>query len=141
MSQVELENFPTNKWTGIEEVYSLKTAEVTLRSALQYDPTNPNANYRLGMISMLRQDFESAVSYLETAHVQMPNHRGMTKTLGYAYAWSGDMERAQVFLAQIPEVEQELDVYTWWWGTQGRSDLAESASLALNYIKTAVPQP
>jgi hypothetical protein len=30
-------------------------------------------------------------------------------------------------LAEIPEAEQEMSVYIWWWGTQGRPDLSALA--------------
>jgi hypothetical protein len=139
MSQTELKNFPTNEWIGIEIVPALEPAEITLLHALQYDPVNPGVNYRLGLISMLRQDYESAVVYLETAHTRMPNHRGIIKSLGYNYVWLGDMKKAHPFLVQIPEAGEELDVYTWWWGTHGRNDLSMNASLALETLDTVFP--
>ena len=140
MSQVELRDFPTNSWTGIEVVPALETAEDSLHTSLQFDPLNRTANQRLGIISMLRRDFYSAVGYLETAHAQAPKHRGIIKSLGYSYIWLGDTEKAQVYLVQIPEAEEELSIYVWWWGTQGRSDLSENASLVLSVLSTVHPQ-
>ena len=124
MSQVELKHFPTNEWATSAVVPELTMADTSLRSALRYDPNNQTANYRLGLISMLRQDFTSAAVYLEKAHVSSPSHRGIIKNLGYCYVWLGEMDKAKALLEQIPESQQEIGVYSWWWGVQGRQDLA-----------------
>jgi tetratricopeptide (TPR) repeat protein len=127
MSQVELKHFPTNEWATSAVVPELTMADASLRSALRYDPNNQTANYRLGLISMLRQDFRSAAVYLEKAHERSPYHRGIIKNLGYCYVWLGEMDKAKALLEQIPESQQELDVYSWWWNVQGRQDLAINA--------------
>lgn len=128
MSQAELKNFPTGQWATPDILPELAAAESTLRTAMQYDPMNQPANYRLGLISMLRRDYETAVGHLEIAHQAAPNHRGIIKNLGYAYVWLGELDKAQALLHDVPEAQNEMSVYTWWWGTQGRSDLAENAS-------------
>jgi lipopolysaccharide biosynthesis regulator YciM len=134
MSQVELKGFPTNGWITSEIVPRLELADTTLQSALQYEPHNPTANYRLGLISMLRQDFKAAAANLETAHEESPNHRGIIKSLGYCYVWLGDMEKAQILLNRIPEAQHEMEVYIWWWGTQGRPDLSKNASIMISRL-------
>ena len=128
MSQVELKDFPTGQWATSEIVPRLELAQATLRTALQYEPHNQTANYRLGLISMLHQDFATAAAHLETAYQEAPNHRGIIKSLGYSYVWLGDMDKAQKLLEQIPEAQAEMKVYIWWWETQGRPDLSERAS-------------
>lgn len=137
MSQAELKNFPTNEWATSDMVDRLKGAESTLQSALQYDPQNQTANYRLGLISMLRQDFKTAAVSLETAYQQAPNHRGIIKSLGYCYVWLGDIEKAQTLLEQIPEAQNEMKVYIWWWETQGRADLSKNASIIVSQLKAS----
>ena len=137
MSQVELENFPTGQWATSETAPRLEVAESTLHVALQYDSYNQTANYRLGLISMLRQDFKTAAANLETAYQEAPNHRGIIKSLGYCYVWLGDMDKAQTFLDQIPEAQNEMKVYIWWWETQGRLDLSERASLMRSRLDPA----
>jgi len=138
MAQVELADFPANEWAGSKHVSDLGIAEVSLLSSLQLDPHNQTANFRLGLISLARQDFSSAVKYLLEAHRLLPQHRGITKSLGYCYVWLGDMGNANVFLKNIPEAKSELDVYVWWWGTQGRSDLSKYAAVMSSTL--AVPQ-
>ena len=134
MSQAELKDFPTNEWSTYESVPHLELAETTLQSALQYEPYNQTANYRLGLISMLRQDFRTAAAYLEIAYRKAPHHRGIIKSLGYCYVWLGDMDKAQKLLDRIPEAQHEMEVYIWWWGTQGRPDLSENASIIVSLL-------
>ena len=137
MSRAELKDFPTGQWATFEIVPRLKAAEVTLHSALQYDPDNETASYRLGLISMLRRDYETAAANLETAYEKAPNHRGIVKNLGYCYVWLGDMDKAQAMLDRIPEAQYEMGVYTWWWDTQRRPDLSERAALMISLLDPA----
>jgi O-antigen ligase len=134
MSHVELKDFPTGQWATSEMVPRLEIAETTLHSALQYDSRNQTANYRLGLISMLRRDFKTAAAYLETAYQEAPDHRGIIKSLGYCYVWLGDMDKARLLLKRIPEAQYEMGVYIWWWETQGRSDLSENASIVVSRL-------
>ena len=127
MSQVELEGFPNNGWSGSVIVSRLNNASASFHSSLWFDPDNRTANQGLGIIFMLSQDFESASSYLETARLKAPDHRGIIKSLGYCYVWLGDIEKATSFLSQVPEANEELNAYVWWWKMQGRDDLSEKA--------------
>jgi tetratricopeptide (TPR) repeat protein len=141
LSKVELSGFPNTGWAGIDIIPKLDAANATLHMSIQLDPLNRTANQGLGRIAMLRRDFKSAIGFLEIAHNQAPDHRGLLKSLGYAYAWDGDMVRAQQLLSQTPEAPEELDVYKWWWESQGRSDLSKNASAALNDLNGAISQP
>jgi hypothetical protein len=141
MAQVELDGFPDKGWAGPDILSEMDDAENALHSSLQFAPNNRTANQRLGMIAMLRQDFESASEYLETAYQIAPDHRGIVKSLGYCYVWLGDFENAALLLSGIPEAQEELDVYSWWWDTQGRGDLSDNAALALQTLKKTIDQP
>jgi hypothetical protein len=141
LSQVELAGFPERGWTGSEIVPHLAVAKKTLHTSLRFDPENRTANQRLGLILTFSQDFESACKHLETANIVTPDHRGIVKSLGYCYVWMGNIEKAAPFLARIPEVREELDVYIWWWETQGRPDLSQYALLALHTIEAQSNQP
>lgn len=134
MAKVELAGFPTNQWAEADIVEKLQDAETSFLASVEADPSNRTANHRLGLISMLRRDFVSGCAYLEGAREQSPGHRGIIKSLGYCYVWLGEYGKARLYLAQILESRGELDVYIWWWGTQGRNDLSENASLALDML-------
>jgi len=141
MAQVELNGFPLNEWAGDKFISQLGMAESTLLSSLQLDSRNRTANYRLGLISLAHRDFSSALNYLLTAYHQAPQHRGIIKSLGYCYVWLGDMDNARLLLKNIPESKSELEVYVWWWGTQGRDDLSKNAAVMSFELETASTQP
>jgi lipopolysaccharide biosynthesis regulator YciM len=101
------------------------------------DATNWIANYHLGLIEMSERDFASASRHLAVAYQQKPGHRGIIKNLGYSYAWLGETDKACLYLGMIPEAESELDVYIWWWDTQGRQDLSANAGLLASRLKPA----
>jgi hypothetical protein len=63
------------------------------------------------------------------------------KNLGDSYAWLGEMDKARLYLERIPEAKSELDVYVWWWDTQGRQDLSAKASHLVSEMESTVAQP
>jgi len=130
-AQVELADFPNGEWVGREILPKLDKADASLHISIQLDPTNQTANYYLGLISMLREDFQPASVYLGEAYQQMPYNRGIIKSLGYCYVWLGDVKQAKRLLAEIPETSDELNVYVWWWETKGRDDLSIKASIMI----------
>ena len=141
MSRVELEQFPNGGWPGPEIVPPMSAAESALNPPSNLDSSNRTANQRLGLISMLRQDFPTAARHLEAAYREAPDHRGIIKSLGFCYIWLGDLPAAEAQLSGIPETSEELDAYIWWWGTMGRQELSERAAAALQYFKVPAIQP
>ncbi len=127
MARIELADFPSGKWTDGSESDALKPAEGWFHHALQLNPNNRTAHHRLGLIAMLRRDYPTAIAHLEKAHALDGNHRGIRKLLGYSYVWAGQLDQAADMLAGISEAKSEMRVYIWWWGTQGRQDLANQA--------------
>jgi lipopolysaccharide biosynthesis regulator YciM len=127
MAKIELSDFPSGTWDSGQNVDLLFPAEALFRRALVYESSNPGANFRLGLIAMLKHDFSEAVNHLEIPYHGDPYHRGVIKVLGLAYVWKGQIEEASGLLTSIPEANQELGIYTWWWREQGRPDLAAFA--------------
>jgi tetratricopeptide (TPR) repeat protein len=127
MARTELADFPSGKWDDGSRASQLASTEALFQKSLELDPMNVTANYRLGLIHMLRRDFPQALSYLEKAYTTAPGHRGVQKNLAYTFVWVGQLDRAQRLLRGIEEGQRELEVYTWWWTTQGRPDLAKQA--------------
>ncbi len=128
MAKIELQNWPTNQWDDGSQVELLEPAAITLQNALALNPTDRTANHRLGLIAMLKRDYNSAVNHLEIAHQQDPTHLGINKALGYSYLWQGDYNNALVLLSHFPEVSYELTNYISWWRRNGRDDLAQYAA-------------
>jgi len=141
LAKVELRGFPEAGWPGIAIIPKLSGAKASLETSLRLDHDNLTANHHLGLIFMLNRDFEAASHYLVIAHAKAPEHRGITKSLGYCYVWLGELDKAQLFLADIPESKDELDAYTWWWKNQGRTDLSEMAYTMIDKMNSAQVQP
>jgi tetratricopeptide (TPR) repeat protein len=142
LAQVELAKFPNSGWVGLDIVPKLDNAEMLLKTALMFNPDNLTANYRLGLIYMLRRDYVTAANYLEVAKNQVPDHRGIIKSLGYDILWMGKVDNAYALLSNLPEVlGGELDAYYWWWQTQDRSDLSGYAASAIDIFRLSTKQP
>ena len=101
------------------------------------NPYNETALYRLALLAGERRDYATAVANLAPVQRADPGHRGINKALGYAYVWIGDLQDARPLLKLVPEASNEMSVYTWWWGTQGRADLAQRAAAAVNDLAAA----
>jgi putative inorganic carbon (HCO3(-)) transporter len=128
MNKAELEHWPHVSWQESDFQYAALTeTRSTMESAIQLDPNNQTAQYRLGLMAMNEGDYVRASDYLVSAFDQKPTHRGIIKALGYSYLWSGRPPQAMSLLLQIPESRYELGAYSWWWETQGEMDLASAA--------------
>ena len=126
LAQAELAGWPAREQTVDAE--ALQAATTRLQTAHSTYPDNLTANYRLGLLAAGEQTYAAAIPYLEAAYAVDPGHRGVIKSLGYSYVWSGRVDAATPLLIQIPEASSELETYHWWWGTQERPDLAEYAA-------------
>jgi lipopolysaccharide biosynthesis regulator YciM len=141
LAKLELKGFPANGWVDPDIVDQLDQADASLHTALELDPDNRTASHRLGLISAFRQDFSSAVMYLDAAYKEAPHHRGIKKSLGYSYAWLGEMDNAVFLLKEIPEAANELDAYFVWWDELGRRDLSNEAVKVRQVIESQSVQP
>jgi O-antigen ligase len=135
MSKVELADFPSHSWAAEQYLPELGPSQTYFLQALQYNPDNRSANDRLGLIAMMRQDYPAAIVYFEKARKSDPGHRGVIKSLGYSYVWNGQLDTALPLLQKIPESQQEMETYTWWWTTQNRPDLSVNAALMASQLK------
>ena len=136
MARVELVGFPTGRWDDERITVELAPARRLFTRALQLYPNNITAHYRLGLISLKKLDFLNAIFHLEFVIVRDSNHRGATKSLAYALTWNGDQIQAFDLLKKIPEAENEMEVYSWWWQEQNRPYLAELAlSMSANLAR------
>jgi len=134
MARVELVNYPSGEWSDGSEVADMDEAVAQFNRALLYDRDNRTAWHRLGLIAMLNRDFETAADSLYNAYLLDRNHRGIRKSLAYAYLWAGEREQAMSLLQEMPEAEQELANYAGWWQSQGYPVLGERAEAARNIL-------
>jgi tetratricopeptide (TPR) repeat protein len=128
LARAELVGWPTNKWDTGEDLQRFDAATALFEQALAVDSQNRTANHRLGMIAMVKRDYETAVFHLEQAQAAADSHRGITKSLGYSYVWNNQLDQAAETLLKIPESRAEMSVYANWWEQRNRPDLAAKAS-------------
>jgi hypothetical protein len=141
MARVELSNWPTDQWDDGRNVALLAPAEDLFNKSLVFNPNNVTAHFRLGLIAMLRRDYETAVAHLDRAYQIDPTNRGVLKTLGYSYVWVGDFDHALVNLRRFREARQEMNVYITWWNSQGRPDLSDYAATMVEHLETVESRP
>ena len=136
-SQIELPQIRVPEPTPLQvrRAANLEQAEELYQYALSLDPTNSTAHLRLGIIASDRYDFELAVNELEDAYEINPNHRATIKALGYAYVWTGQFDKAEPLLKQIPEAIVELNYSVRDWRKIKRTDLSENAKQMLTRLK------
>ncbi len=128
MTQIELDdNWPSNRWQGDSKAQQLAAIEPEFHEALKADGANITALYRLGLIALARQDFDTAVKLLSEAQQLNPSHRGVRKALGFSALWGGEKAIAENILSSLPEAKNELGSYAGWWQQQDRSDLSTAA--------------
>lgn len=129
MARVELAGWPAEApYRGSLDVSKLDTAASFLLQSVESDSGNVAANYRLSILAAYKEDHDAVTAYLENAYRTDSQHRGVRKMLGYSYVWDGRFDEAAILLADIPEARYELEIYSRWWGAQGRDDLSGRAA-------------
>jgi tetratricopeptide (TPR) repeat protein len=135
MAQVHLKGWPAERVEGESLLAVIGPAESILQKALQYNPKQASALYRLGMIASERRDYERANQFLSRAYEVYPAHYGVRKMLGYSYLWLGNVDKAAVLLKPDSETLEDLDFYTYWWKTQNRADLSSLAQQLVTRLR------
>ena len=135
MSRIQLGKWPVSFNESRALQPKLKPALEPFNKALTYNPNNLTALYRQGIYAYNGNDFEKAKTYLQSAHTQNPDHRGIQKLLGYTYTWTGEALKAKELLVNIPEAGEEMDAYSGWWGTQNQANWANLASQMANQLR------
>ena len=127
LAKLELKGWPDDVQT-IENLQSYSEINSLFENAIIHDTNNITAIYHFGILNLDHQNFTLANSQFKQIVSSAPKHRGIIKALGYSYAWTGDVFNAAKVLEKIPEASYELSIYSWWWQTQGRDDLADFAT-------------
>jgi len=128
MAQIELQNWPRDRWFIFLVDPRLSDPQDAFKRSLAFDPNNRTAEHRLGMLAISNLDFQEARLHLETAFQIDPWHRGVRKALGFVYAWQGETVLAEAMLKDIPEAQQELKGYAIWWIRRGEPQFADLSS-------------
>ena len=127
MAKSDLADWPQNQWYANPDVSGLESAQQHFNQAVNLDQSQRTAWHRSGLISAQGRDFDKAQTELERAYLIDPEHRGIKKSLGYVYAWNGEITRAAHLLEGISEAPDEMEVYAWWWRENNEPGLADQA--------------
>lgn len=136
MAKLELQGWPNGaiQRGSSEQQSALLPVQGEFERALQFNPANVTALYRMGLIYYQKNDFQTALTFLDPAHIEAPSHRGIRKVLGYNYVWLNQIDKAVEMLEGIPEAASELETFAWWWDTQNLPSLATQAAMAADLI-------
>jgi len=135
MAKSDLADWPQNQWNANPDVSGLESAQQHFSQAVNLDQSQRTAWHRSGLISAQGRDFDMAEGELERAYLTDPEHRGIKKSLGYVYAWNGEITRAAHFLEGIGEAPDEMEVYAWWWRENNEPGLADQAGDLARLLK------
>jgi len=127
LAKVELANWSGDGWPDAGSIDFADDLSAGFVTAIGINPNQVTALSRLGHLAIARMDYDSAVDYLHRAHAGAPTSRGVSKQLGYALLWRGEIGQAVAYLSAFRETAEELSVYSWWWQTQGETELSELA--------------
>ena len=108
--------------------------------ALEWNPDNPAANRRSGLLALEHGDFYAAIRSLERAHQSELQDQATLKALGLAYLWAGRLDSAEVLLRQLDppgNLPNQLAGWRWWWRTRERADLSAYADEMLKRLYPA----
>lgn len=117
----------------------IKLAIDNFARTLNLNPTHAAANRRLGLIALDRENFETAVAYLEQAYPQEPGNQATLKALGLTYLWLGRLNDAEVLLRQLDdrgEMIEELGNWSNWRKSQGQIELSNYAREMAQRLKS-----
>lgn len=95
--------------------------------ALSLEPEQPVAHRRLGLIAFRQENYDKAIVYLEQVYPQEPHNQVTLKALGYAYMWTGRLDKAEEMLRQMDDqarVVHELGDWSAWLKSQGQIALS-----------------
>ncbi len=130
LAKAELKSWKGEIWTWVDDAQMEADLRARLASVLELEPGQETALHRLGHLAFSQEDFSHAVNLLLRAHSANPSHRGISKQLGYALLWSGDVNQGVDYLVRFPETRDELSSYIWWWQSRGESELSRLADEA-----------
>jgi hypothetical protein len=127
-TQTELSVYDWPEWplqdaVRLDQDLSQPVAE--FQRALQFDPGNPTANRRLGMIALSLGQYEDALGYLEAAYAREPRSSTTRQLLGEAYIVNGRLEKGQRLWAGLRNEVGQLRNRVFWYDHIGDEQRAE----------------
>lgn len=93
-------------------------AQEHYQRALALNNADPVANRRLGIMALERQDYQTALSYLQHAYAQESNNQPTLKALGFAFFFTGQTATAETYFQQVDFQSRLREEIQYWQNRQ-----------------------
>jgi len=127
-SQAELGVYSWPEWPiqdAVRREIDLGQSITDFERALEYDPGNPTANRRLGMIELSLGEYEDALVHLEAAYAAEPGSVTNRQLLGEALLVNGRLEEGRALWAGLSNEQDQLNQRIFWYEHIGDVERAE----------------
>jgi len=108
----------------------IATVEGIYQQAINIDPGNVTAQWRLGQIDLAQRQYTEACQHLAAAYAAAPERRAIRQLLGECDALNGQVDQAVALWSTIDTSEDQLDLRLWWYETY-LGDAADTSRLNL----------
>jgi hypothetical protein len=133
-SRAELGIYAWPDWPIQDEVrrqVDLNHPVARFERALAFDPGNPSANRRLGMIELSLGQYGSALAHLEAAYAAEPRSVTTRQLYGEALIANGKLEEGQELWEDVNTEQGQLQARIFWYehiGDQERAQMMRQAA-------------
>jgi hypothetical protein len=127
-SRAELGVYSWPKWPiqdAVRREVDLSQSIADFERALEYDPGNPTANRRLGLIELSLGEYEDALAHLQTAYRNEPSSVPTRQLLGEALVVNGRLEEGRALWAGLGNELDQLNNRIFWYEHIGEAERAE----------------
>jgi hypothetical protein len=127
-SQAELSIYAWPEWPiqdALRREVDLDRPVTEFERALSYDPHNPTANRRLGMIELSLGEYGDALAHLEAAYAAEPWSVTTRQLYGEALIVNGRLEEGQALWSGVSNEQGQLDGRVFWYQHIGDAQRAQ----------------
>jgi tetratricopeptide (TPR) repeat protein len=125
--QAELGLYSWPEWPvqdAVRRAVDLSQPVAEFERALAFDPQNPTANRRLGMIELSLGEYEDALAHLEAAYAAEPGSAATRQLYGEALIVNGRLDEGRELWAGARNDQAQLDLRAFWYGRIGDAERA-----------------
>ena len=130
----------TASLTQDAKIADTRAAMASYERALGFDPSNRTAHLRLGNLAVAAGRYEEGVTHLEAGWQVAKKDPTIRKSLGLAYAWVGEIDKAAELLRDSRDIVAELNIWARWHAQQERQQVATNAYRTSLALKPDQPQ-
>jgi hypothetical protein len=117
-SQAELSLYSWPEWPiqdAVRRSVDLRRPVAEFEQALAWDPANPTAHRRLGMIELSLGEYETALANLQAAFRREAGSQTTRQLLGEALIANGQIEQGRALWSTVSNAQMQLDIRVFWY--------------------------